>query len=136
MEYLILNFYNQIRKLSKIKIASDCSSILRFIIISSKIVSIATPLYPIRREILRIKSTYQIGIEPCKVQAHQDEKQPKNKLLFLEKVNVISNKLAKYLIQQEPWEVVLFLFQLNSPYIMYKDGKISDTNQLYYHIAK
>ena len=62
MEYLILSFYNQIRKPTKIKIASDCSSVLRFIITSPKIASIATLLHPIRREILRIKSTYQIGI--------------------------------------------------------------------------
>ena len=70
MKYLILNFYNQIRKLTKIKIALDCSSILRFIITSLKIVSIITLLHLIRREVLRMKLTYQIGIKLCKVQAY------------------------------------------------------------------
>jgi len=79
-------------------ISLDYESVLNFLYLSPKIIPNSSKLYPIKREILKIKTTYKIKAISFKVVAYQNSKLPNHKLSFLEKVNIIYNKKAKLLI--------------------------------------
>ena len=115
----MIKYLKSIEEYYQIMILSDCESVLNFLYSFLKIKLNLSKLYPIKREILRIKTIYKIKIVTFKVVAYQDDKLPNYKLLFLEKVNIICNKKAKLLIQQENRKSIPFPFQLTLPYIMY-----------------
>ena len=53
-----------------------------------------------------------------KVKAHQDDKKTINQLTWFKYLNTKYNKKAKVLVQQEQKEFILFLFKLQSSYIV------------------
>ena len=69
-----------------------------------------------------------------KVKAHRDELVLFNKLIFLEKVNVICDRKAKILIQSEMREIVLLPFSLSFPYVMVDGTVISQSDELERHL--
>ena len=110
--YKVIEYIVHKRKVTQyiyIKIALDCAAVINFLWYSKSIISNKAALHQIKWEILLIKEKISLQITLIKVAGHQDKVCPFNKLSFLEKVNIICNCKAKYLIRGETRESIPFL---------------------------